>query len=542
MEEDTRSLSKYITELIDSKFPQYNLLSESGLIRFLESRDVHISYENLEHFEMEGLLFPVLRLHKSISEIPGQKYVGVGLDAYSLKSYKEAGLLEYPSFKNFREWSSYKDGYENSVVMLYHPYQILTLEKIFSSISSVLEYSILENREELRRRFEEIKPFYEQSKEYFFKTLPNHIKRIGLLFSLQNAYQPLYRNSFIPDWRGLEGSFDQWRYWREKNFSPEEVLTRSCFKIKEVKEFRDWLVAHASFIDPVENFYMLFRLIPYRKRMYLKGKALLSQDYYEFVGIINLFLKDLTKEDQPDPDDILDLRRGSWKKEVFGDPFNYYDPIIRRKIIDEYISDLIPKLFLLLEGDVEEEAIPIIASSMGFYLKARGVEIYNYEGTGGLKGQNIRGTLYTAKIHGTPSYLISDNDEHAKDYINDLIRKGLLKENYYTIWKTEFEEDNFGINKVLDKVNKSLENYGLEKIDIKYVENEMNNRKYLMKSLEDIVWKKFHLAIYDVISKPELGRLLALERAKEIQVEIKRGDYDPKLHIEKVIIEVSKKI
>lgn len=529
-------------ELIDSKYPQYSLLSESGFRRFLDSRGIYVRTENLEQFEKEGFLFPVLRLYRPKSQIPGRIYEGVSTDAYSLKSYKDGGFLEYPSFDNFREWSSYKDGYENSVVILYHPYQILIIQKLLSSVSSISKYSILESREEFRQRFDEIKPFYDKSKKYYLKTKPNRIKIVGLLLHLQNAYQPIYRNSFIPDWRGEGGTLEDWRSWKRKKFSPEETLKRSDFTIDEVKDFRDWLAVQASFIDPIKNFYMIFHLIPYRKKLKLSGKALLAQDYYEFVGVLNLFLKDLTSEDQLEPDDIIDAGRGSWKKEFYGDPFDYSDPVIRRRIVENYIGNSMPKLLLLLEGDTEEEAIPIIANSMGFYLKARGVEIYNYEGTGGIKGQNIRGTFDTAKKHSTLCYLISDNDERAQGYIEDLIRERLLEIDCYRIWESEFEEDNFGIDKVLDKINKALEENGLNKIEKNQVKDEMGRGKFLMKSLEDVFWKMYHYDLYLIISKRKLGILLGLERAQEIQEEIRKEIYEPKLEIEKILIEIAKKL
>lgn len=540
MEDNPIYLTEYIITLIESEYPQYSLLTESGFRRFLESRGIIVRTENLEHFEKEGFLLPVLRLHRPKSGDPGQKYSGVSTDAFSLKSYKDGGYVEFPSRETFREWDSYKDGYENSVVMLYHPYQILILNNLLSSVSSLLKYPLLEKKEEYRQRFDEINPFYDQSKAFFLKRKPQLVKRIGLLLNLQNIYQPIYRRSYIPDKRGLEDSFERWQSWKEEQFSSEKILKNGQYSVESIINYRNWLAAQAKFIDPIKNFYMLFRLIPYRKKMKLSGKALLAQDYYEFIGILNLYLKDLTGENQPDPDDILDGRGGAWKKVFYGDPFSYSDPQVQRKIFEDYISNSLPKLLLLVEGDTEEESIPIIANAMNFYFRAAGVGIINYEGTGGLKGQNIRGTIDATKKHGTKYFIISDNDERAQEYIDDLKREGLLNDGEYAIWEKEYEEDNFSLDEILEIINEALIENGLGILEKQLVEEEIGSTKFLMKSFEDAFWKKYNASLYLYISKPELGILLGLKRAQLIQEEIERGDYKPTRKIEEILVNISK--
>ncbi|MHA1973325.1 MAG: TOPRIM nucleotidyl transferase/hydrolase domain-containing protein [Candidatus Hodarchaeales archaeon] len=428
------------------------------------------------------------------------------------------------------------------MVIFYHPYQILIIKKILSSVSSVLNYVKMESRDDLARRFEEIKPFYDKSKEYFLKNKPSLIKQVGLLLRLQNAYQPIYRQSFIPSWKDVEGDYAHWLEWKKEVFDATEVVEKCHYTVKQISDFRDWLAAQALFIDPNRDFYMLFRLIPHRKKTKLKDKALLAQDYYEFVGVLNLFLYDLTGEVQPESDEIIDLSGGSWKKRIYGDPFSYQSPVIRRKIVENYIHNSIPKLLLLVEGETEEESIPIIATSMGFYLRENGVEIYNYEGTGGIKGQNIRGTLDTAKKHGTMCYVITDNDERAQEYIDDLVRENLLNEENYVIWDKEYEDDNFGIDGVLSKINAAIENNGLDSIKKTEIQEEIKKGKFLMKSIEDVIWNKYHFKIYSIISKTELGIFLALDRAEEIKEERKAKQYNPKMKIEKILLKISKKI
>lgn len=540
MIENSIYLTEYTKTLIESEYPQYSLFTESDFRRFLDSRGINIRTENLEHFEKEGFLLPVIRLNRPKSDGPGQKYSGVSTDAFSIKGYIDGGYVEFPTRDNFREWDSYRDGYEYSVVMLYHPYQILIMQKLLSSVSSLLKYPLLENVEEYQRRFDEIKPFYDQSKAYFLKRKPQLMKRIGLFFNLQDAYQPIYRRSYIPDWRGLEDSFERWKTWKEEQFSPEALLKSSRYSIEAIINYRNWLAAQVKFIDPIKNFYMLFRLIPYRKRMKLSGKALLAQDYYEFIGILNLYLKDLTGKNQPDPDDILDGRGGAWKKDFYGDPFTYSDPQVQRKIVEDYISNSLPKLLLLVEGDTEEESIPIIANAMNFYFWATGVEIYNYEGTGGLKGQNIRGTIDATKKHGTKCFIISDNDERAQEYINDLKREGLLNDGEYAIWEKEYEEDNFGLDEILEIINAALIENGMEIFEKQLVEEEIRSTKFLMKSFEDAFWKKYRASLYLYISKPKIGNLLGLKRAQLIREEIKRGDYKPTRKIEEILVNISK--
>ena len=87
-------LTEYTKTLIESEYPQYSLLTESGFRRFLDTRGIIIRAENLEHFEKEGFLLPVIRLNRPKSDGPGQKYSGGSTNAFSIRGYIDGGVVE----------------------------------------------------------------------------------------------------------------------------------------------------------------------------------------------------------------------------------------------------------------------------------------------------------------------------------------------------------------------------------------------------------------------------------------------------------------
>lgn len=383
-----------------------------------------------------------------------------------------------------------------------------------------------------------MKEFYQVFKSSHLKTKPQIIKKIGLLLRLQNAYIPSYSGVFhskIFD----KKSYEKWLTWKKDEFSAKQLLDSSGFTISEVKDWRDWLAAQGIMKDPLHSWYMLVRLTPYDKRQTLRGKALLAQDYYEMVGMLNYFLDDLTDEKQMEPDDIMDGGRGSWKDEIYGKKFDYNDSEIRRKIVDEYVKLHIPKVTALVEGETEEISIPIIANAMGIYFEIEDIIIHDFEGTGGIQGGNITGVLNAVKLGGAKSYVIIDNDENAEYFVKQLLGTNLLEENCYRIWTHDFEEDNFGQEDILKVVNEIATEKGLPTIQKSELEKDRKQKK-IVKALHDLYRKKYGLSLSAFISKPELGRILSLKRANEIRKEIESGTYSPKIEIEKEIIKILK--
>lgn len=537
-------LSEYMRELITLETPQFEVLDSRRFVRFLRARDIRMSIEDLEHFEKIGFLYPVLRLKRpEIMENKVVRYAGISGSAWYLKRYLQAGLLEFPNSENLRSWDKYRDkDREENTFVFYHPYQVFLIDRFLSSTRFVLTSSYLETATSSEKMFQQAKGIHQATKESFLKARPPLIRQIGLLLHLQNAYQPYYRRRVRLSFD--DKSFQQWVDWREKEFSSSDVLEHCGMSLEAVKNLRTYFAAQASFRDPIERWYPLVRLMPFGQKEKLKGKALLAQDYYEIVGILNLFLLDLTDEEQPDPDDLVDGRRGKWKDKYYGRKFSYKDQDIQKKIISDHLNVPIPRVVLLIEGDSEEMAIGILMNALGIVPENKGIAIHNFEGTGGISPFNAEAVLRIAKSQKVGRYLIVDNDPKAEELVNELSeRLGLLEDDCYRIWERDFEYDNFGMELVAETVNEKLLERNLMPVEMGEIRDRMEHHpeERLWNVVHDICWVKNGIEISDIFSKTSLARELSLKRAEEILKETKSGKYKPKWRIEEEITKIYKK-
>ncbi len=537
-------LSGYLRECIDLAVPQFQLLDSRRFADFLRARKLGVSQEELEHFERIGLLYPVLRLKRPTTKEAGKiRYAGISSSSWYLKEYLGDGLLEFPDSKNVKPWEEYrdKDG-EANTFLYYHPYQVFLVDRFLNPTRLVLTSSYLDAATSCEQMFRQAKQMHKGVKEAFLRVRPRLVRQIGLLLRLQNSYQPDYRGRIQLTWD--KKSFEKWIDWKKNFFSPQKVLGNSGMSLREVKNVRDHFAVQAHFNDPLARWYTLVRLMPFGQKEKLRGKALLAQDYYEIVGILNLFLRDLTGEEQPDPDDITDGRRGDWKDKLFGKKFDYNDPEIKRKIVSKYLTIAIPKVVLLIEGASEETVVRILMNVLGIVPEIQGIAIHNFEGTGGITAFNAEAVLRIAKSQKVARYLIVDNDPGAKELVMELSeRLKLLDTDCYRIWEKDFEYDNFGTGWIIETVNHKLVEGGFAPIETNEVESriEAHPEERLWKTVHDICWMKNGVEIEDVISKASLARILGIERAEEIRQESKSGKYKPKLKIEEEIIKIYEK-
>jgi len=503
-----------------------------------------MSKEELEHFEKIGFLYPVLRLKRPKIKEDGEiRYGGISSSAWYLKRYLEADLLEFPSSTNFRPWDKYRDKHgEENTFIYYHPYQVFLLHNFMGLTQIVLTSVYLESVNEFEKSFEQMKKMHRQVKEAFLKARPRFVRQIGFLLQLQNAYQPDYRGVVHLTWD--EKSFERWLDWRKNSFSPSEVLKDSGMSLEEARDLGRGFAAQADFDDPMARWYRLVRLMPFTQKEKLRGKALLAQDYYEIVGILNFFLRDLTKEEQPDADDLVDGRRGKWKNTYYGKKFDYKDPDIQKKIISDFLIVPIPKVVLLIEGDTEETVISILMNALGIIPENEGITIHNFGGTGGITAFNASAVLGIAKSQNVARYLIIDNDPEVEELVKELSdRLRLLDDNCYRIWEKDFEYDNFGVDYLVEGVNEKLMEKNLLPIKTKAVEDRMvsHPEERLWKAVRNVCWMKNRIEVDDVISKVNLARMLSMKRAEQIRQETKSGKYKPKWKIEEEIVKICEK-
>lgn len=245
--------------------------------------------------------------------------------------------------------------------------------------------------------------------------------------------------------------FQIWRSLRSK-FDPKEELSKFNLTIGEIKNWRTQIAVQTSFLDPLRKWYLLVRHATYSKRQKLRGSALFAQDCYDIIEMLGLFLEELTGEPQYGPDDLLDGRHGEWKKRVYGAEVDFANRDVLRKIVYEYGLDYDYRMLLFVEGDTEFHAIPIIADAMGISFARLGIRLEKLGGYSEIAPKRIEKLLQYAKRNEIIAYIIIDNHPYSKEYVEELIiRKDLpVERNRVRIWDTDFEEDNFSIDELIE--------------------------------------------------------------------------------------------
>lgn len=339
----------------------------------------------------------------------------------------------------------------------------------------------------------------------------------------------------------FEEFWNKWFEWTEK-FDPHAILNESGFGIEQIKKRRLHFAAQAAFIDPLRSWYILVHHIPYSKREKLKGDALLAQDCYEITEMLGRFLTDLTGEKQLGADDLLDGRRGKWKKEWYGREVDYKSREVLQKVLTEYGINPQDRLLLIVEGPTEYEAVPRIAQAMGFGLGLLRIRILPLGGAGEIVRKRSEKLLeYLALApSATIPYIILDNHPNVKKTLETLKTLKLIRPEHYRVWEREFEEDNFSDEEVLQQVVQQAKKRDFDlKISTEMIEKERQDKRKrgkLVPHLTKILQKIAHSFGYE-IDKPELGKALAKIVANRIE---KQERYTPSTEIEKEILKIVK--
>ena len=556
--------SEILAKLImDNPFPQTQLMSVSHFCDFARERAIDLGLEDLEGFEEQGFLYPIVRVQRTFtlfkkvnavengmskptlqSFADGEHFTGETQKVYdgitdvtnSLGEYLKDGHLIFPSNTNFRPWKEYKDGYEDTCLAFYHPYQSLLIK----TIRSAHRNTTAETKYVLKK---EGGFFLDIRQKNLFNQIAEYNKLINFLLSIQDIYLPPIRRIFRGKFaNNIDQLFDQWFEWK-KSFNPKAVLERSELTIDEIKNWRLYFAGEARFIDPIVNWYVLVRHIKYSKRERLRGNALLAQDYYEIVDMLGRFLFDISGEQQLDADDIFDGRWGRWKKEAYGqEKLTYDNREVLKRVLSEFEINSEDRVLLILEGPTENEAVPPILQAMNLDFKKLGIRILPLGGVGEASPERCEKLLEYLALSPTfvIPYLILDNDQDVKKIL-ERYRTKLIHPNNYRIWNTEFEQDNFSEEEIIEAVKKQAEKRGFKnlQLSVELIEEERQAKRSAGKDVQYITKILQKLLHPYEIDKPELGKDLGEMVAERIKNQSKEQKaYIPSTEIEKEIIKI----
>lgn len=531
---------KYIDIMLNSDFPQSYLLDLNEFLKFLKDMGFKTNLRDLEYYDEKGILKPAARLNlKQVrSKLP--KYETIFSDIFTMKEvYYKEGRLEIVR-NDFQPWKNYKDDLEHKTILYYHPFQFLPLRRLEMGLHFTLKGYHFDNENDQKRRFtfmkntilERLKSSKKNYNEFW-------AARIGLLVLLDEAYGPLVKGFRININEDSNKYYKKWKEWRKKKFEPRRLLKICNLSLKDVKLFYDVVATDGQSVDPLENWYVLQRIIKKSWLLRLKNEAFQAQQCYKLSWMLYKFILDLSGEKMFEPDDIMDGNgHGAWKKDVYGSPFNYNTRKTQKNILDIFLINRQFRAGIVFEGDTEEIVIESILRALDVDKKKDGLFLHNAEGQLNI-GENLRAMYGLSSLENISLFIILDNDNKVKK-IKEKLQK-FMKTKSIKIWKGDFENDNFGVVRVLQEINKELKARNFEEIKRNEVLKKLNDSHSLMKIIEIICGEKNRIDLYSLLPKKVIARRIIKERILEIEKERKSLDgWKPKLPIEKVLRDILK--
>jgi len=351
-------LSKFIRE---ERYLQNHPLEANEFENNCKERGIITDEKELEFFEKEKLLFPMLRIDLPIIKKDEKQIDGFKTNVYSsygfgvdykklLSNWLEEGNLYDPSIKSFKCWKNYKDDIgRKKTVSFYSSYQIYwlsMLKRAFSfninfigddiKVSSFLPniYDFENNATfsiiEMKKFYEKLKEISEKQifKEYFnFRGKKEKLKKeyktfnlfLKFLITIQNSYYPYARSGS----KTIRISGDQSKWFKmKKDFNLDDELKYLSLKIEDVARWY-WILSNASqkmLGASGSDWAQLWKNISWDKKEKLKGNNRLGIDYLQWAVMLKRAIEEYLDKEIPDideiinfgPKDVLTVKTNSW--------------------------------------------------------------------------------------------------------------------------------------------------------------------------------------------------------------------------------------
>ncbi|MFZ3384737.1 MAG: hypothetical protein WA144_12500 [Candidatus Methanoperedens sp.] len=519
--------------LIESECFSQNFPVKSGdFIRYCRERDVNIDDKILEYLEEKRLFFPIFRTEQYVNST---KHLGNLYSSNLVKEPRNEKFISWETFYTLNEKYNYK---ELSVISYYSKYQIFYLINILNMITIKLTLDKTKNDDTILIKAK-------QSKEKFLERFANKNDFNTFLFNyIQNKYLPKIRDSRYIVLTNIEWE----QFERLTTLIDIKILKEKEISIDYLKRIRSNFALEGLSIDPLKNWYDLVKYISHEKREKLKGKALLAQDYYIVSDMLKRLIEDLTCEEQLETSLINDAMEGRGYIRVYGKKLNYKDIDILKRLVADYRIDPKPDLLLIVEGDSEEVAIPIILSAFDITLEQFRIEMYNIKGVDRNMDELIKYVVRPPIIKIDETVIVSPNrtkiyglfdnegrfrskkpEEIIETIMVDLLRSipETIEETTIDILKKEtikiklcdnsFEYDNFTDEELSSELNKYGKKYGYQ---FNITPDEVGGCRKINKNLDKFIREK---TLYQTsLNKKEFGKLIG----KFIADEIKSGKKD----------------
>lgn len=539
--EGTAGLSRYMEIVLGSEFPQAKLLTPDKFIKYLKTMGIRLDKRRLEFYDKKGHLRPVLLYKEPVLKGPNAMRMISG--PITIKIQAEIDKVEFLKDGDYQPWRNYGAGQDGKVILYYHPFQFVQAHRLEGQLNKVIKTMLIENLIEItQEQLAEWKKNLADDIDGWQKAMVDEwIPTVGLLMLLESPYavdadKPV---SYSPDDRQY---FAKYTEWRRLKFVPRSILDAKDFDDEDIKMVYDHLATLGYFNDPLAHWYTLVELTKRSIRQKLYGRALLSQNYYELTKMTQYFARNLDVE-LLDADDYCNSDGGKWKPKIYGEPFDYRSSRTQMRIRDRFFKDRPYRVAIIFEGHSEEKAIRMILEALYIDEKRDGIILHNAKGRSNMEA-NLESLFDFTKKNDIDVFEIVDGEKASIEMLEVHKRKGIIKDGMSHSWKKDFEYDNFGTAKVVEKVNVFLRAKGHKKgITIEEVESRMlHNNSVLMNAISAITNSKFGMKLDNIVRKPELTEELMRDSIAKIRKERDKGEWMPELEIEKVMKKIFRMI
>ena len=523
-------LSSYTRKKLERPYMLHGFDDVDQFVRRLKKHGIAVMKRNLEEYEREGWLQPAFRL--VLPEELLQGGLDLGMDVI-LQLYAE-GYVEIPRDGDYEAWDSFKADPKrlgrDRKLLYYHPFQILQVKSILRHKSVPFLCRDSYTRSDIEKIVNRIDADRSRLNSSFNTAQAKIARDIGMLMLVEESYGiHVYHSISIPITVSTERFMDRWRGWKN-GFTAGDLLNDCGVSIGQVRSLHDWTVSNIRFFDPLREWHDLIRIMRPRALETVRGETRTALMYRDIAGIMTWFLHDLDGK-EGEPDMPLDDTDAEWKKHVYSEPFNYRTHKTKQAIVRRFIRDTSTRLYLLVEGETEVKVIEKICERRGISLAGDAVMVLDRKGVTNMFEGNIHWLIRSACKDSIAIYIIADNEAKWEEALRKIQQEFNGPFDYH-IWRTSFEEDNFGRADMVALINSYLGGHGQSLSEGEVLAIQQRSRKGLVAAANNAYWTKYQDDLFRVIRKGKAD--LALELVDRAYQSTSNDDAD-NLEIERVL-------
>jgi hypothetical protein len=168
--------------------------------------------------------------------------------------------------------------------------------------------------------------------------------------------------------------YEEWVEF-DRSFGPVATLHWVGWNPERIKDEAERLLSSANYIDPLEHWHELARLVRFDKWQELKGDALVAMDHRIAAEMLLLFYEDLARADVAPPLEPLSRSFAGPRHTRLATDRSELDSVLM-----EFAISPQPSLVLVLEGGTEMFMVRRVMKLMGIPLERSFIDLFNIGG------------------------------------------------------------------------------------------------------------------------------------------------------------------